>query len=617
MARADWAKRSEEFGDLAEEIGAGRERFVTMELISPGADDPAFVDRLWELWLEMPWTRNMFRAVRRTRGNRLLVRYAAIDWQRDPVSIEMDAKTVATWGVELTRVFGFVSVCVPEGELGWFTCPIVKIDLQGSPRVGFVSPAGNTALMKRVPPEVLARWPEADETSLVFAVGQLLLGLIAIGPGTAKTPLGQIILSCLDPRPQKRYSTLWSLRDALVEAGGLRTTPPLVDRAQVWDHIEMGVGYAAIDQPTRAFARFEWALVHAADSKRALAGRTAMLERGADPEAAGVDHQRARQRPVEPLAFRRPRTTPAHLWADAEPRARAFERAGQWAQAVELYHSVVLDDASMPLVYTALARCHLGARDYGFAIDYARQAVDVAPRQGEPHALLVEALIGRRDLRDALDASEAWLAIADDPGHVHHLRGRMLMSLGRLAEARAELDLACELSPKHLGALLLRRQVDRTITRVRASAGHAARAPDLPAHLRHVRDMLVAGHTAEAIARLEKPDHASDPQAQLLRAELLLYCEQLDAALAAFEKLGGLAGGLGRATVLVRMGRAEAALALCDALVREHPGASEPHEGRAMALQALGRTGEAEEAYKRALAANAQRSEVRVRLGRG
>lgn len=59
------------------------------------------------------------------------------------------------------------------------------------------------------------------------------------------------------------------------------------------------------------------------------------------------------------------------------------------------------------------------------------------------------------------------------------------------------------------------------------------------------------------------------------------------------------------------MGRAETALALCDALVREHP---EAHEGRAAALQALGRTSEAEEAYKRALAANAQRSDARVRL---
>jgi tetratricopeptide (TPR) repeat protein len=505
---------------------------------------------------------------------------------------------------------------VPEGELGWFTCPIVKIDLQGTPRVGFLSPAGNTALMKRVPPEVLARWPEADETSLVFAVGQLLLGLVAIGPGTAKTPLGQIILSCLDPRPQKRYSSLWSLRDALVEAGGLRATPPLVDRTQVWDHIEMGVGYAAIDQPTRALARFEWALVHAADSKRALAGRTAMLELGADPEAAGVDHQRARQRAAEPIS-RRPWTTPAHLWADAEPRARVFERAGQWAQAVELYHSVVLDDTSLPLVLTALARCHVGGRDYGFAIDYARQAIAAAPQQAEPHALLVEALSGRRDLRDALDASEAWLAVADDPAHVYHLRGRMLMSLGRLAEALAELDVACELAPTNLAALLLRRQVDRTITRVRASAGHATSAPDLPAHLRAVRDMLVAGHTAEAIAQLERPEHARDLQAQLLRAELLLYCEQFEPALAAFEKVGGLAGQLGRATVLVRMGRADEALALCDALVREYPAAGEPHEGRAAALQALGRTGEAEEAYRRALAANAQRSDVRVRLGRG
>jgi tetratricopeptide (TPR) repeat protein len=628
MSPADWALKSEEFGDLSEEIGAGRERFVAMELISPGADDAAFVDRLWQLWLEMPQARTMLHAVRRTRLDRLLVRYAALDWKREPVSIEhtAGARTVATWGVELTRLFDFVSVCVPDGELGWFTCPIVKIDLQGTPRVGFVSPASNTTLMKRAPPEVLARWPDGDELSLVFAVGQLLLGLVAVGAGTAKTPLGKIILRCLDPKPQNRFPTLALLRDALVEAGGIRATPPLVDRTQVWNHLEMGIGYAAIGLPTRALARFEWALVHDAGSQRAIHGRDAMLARGADPEKAGVDHELARKRAMEKLIagipgdapMRRPeRTTATQRWAEAEPMASKLECAGQWAAAVELYHSVVLDDAATPLVYTALARCHLGARDYGFAIDYARRAIAATRTAVEPHRLLVEALVGRNDLRDALDASESWLPLAKEPGHVHHVRGKILLALGRLAEARAELDIACELAPKNLSVLLLRRQVDRTITRVRARAGHAGPAPDLPAHLRAVRDLLVAGHTAEAIAWLDKPEHAGDLQAQLLRAELLLFCEQFDAALAAFEKTGGLAGKLGQATALVRMGRPEQALALCDALVREHPMASEPHEGRAAALQALGRATEADEAYKRAVAAGAQRTEARVRLGRG
>jgi tetratricopeptide (TPR) repeat protein len=283
-----------------------------------------------------------------------------------------------------------------------------------------------------------------------------------------------------------------------------------------------------------------------------------------------------------------------------------------------LYLSTIVTAENRVELYLAIARCHFEAREFGIAVDYAQRVLDREPANVAARELRAEGRYRRREHEDALVACGEWIDAAPAAGQPHYLRAKILLALGRFSEARDECDRATELSPSHLPAMLLRRQLVRSIRRVRAAAGKPLPAPiDLPEHLRDLRALLVAGQTAEAIALLETPEHAADPQAQLLRADLLLFTDQLDAALAAFEKVGGLAGGLGQATVLVRMNRAEDALALCDALVREQPAAAEPHEGRAAALQALGRTAEADEAYKHALAANAQRSQVRVRLGRG
>ena len=76
----------------------------------------------------------------------------------------------------------------------------------------------------------------------------------------------------------------------------------------------------------------------------------------------------------------------------------------------------------------------------------------------------------------------------------------------------------------------------------------------------------------------------------------------------------GLFGNVGQAHTLVKLGRGAEALAVCDVLVRAHPNASEAHEARALALQALHRGDEADVALKRALATDAQRSQMHVRL---
>src|SRR3569623_659942 len=102
-----------------------------MPLHTPGIDDPDFDRALWQRWLDIVHSPAMFEPLEMTAKGELLLRYAAIDWTWEPVSIEKErsAKQVATWGGVLTRLYDLVSVCVPREELGWFACPFSKIDI--------------------------------------------------------------------------------------------------------------------------------------------------------------------------------------------------------------------------------------------------------------------------------------------------------------------------------------------------------------------------------------------------------------------------------------------------------------------------------------------------------
>src|SRR5690348_171521 len=105
FARADWKLRSQEFGSLHQMVRAS-DRFVVMELVSPGVDDLALVEPLWDLWLGLPYHPCLLRPVEKADHGRLLVRYAALDWKHKPLRVDepgASAAMVATWGIVLTR----------------------------------------------------------------------------------------------------------------------------------------------------------------------------------------------------------------------------------------------------------------------------------------------------------------------------------------------------------------------------------------------------------------------------------------------------------------------------------------------------------------------------------
>ncbi len=226
---------------------------------------------------------------------------------------------------------------------------------------------------------------------------------------------------------------------------------------------------------------------------------------------------------------------------------------------------------------------------------------------------LVERALYARQFATALTHADAWLATYPDEPRAHHVRGKALLSLGRLVDARTAFDRACTLRPQMLEAMLLRGEVDRTIAKLRAVVGTANPMQlALPAHLGELRDGLISGRVADAIAMLQRADYAADAVAQLLLGELLSAELRHDEALAVYAKVGTHEAALGRARVLIALARPTEALDVLDALTVARPDLDEVLDVRARALIALERTAEAEAAHAAYMQAIARRSDRRV-----
>jgi tetratricopeptide (TPR) repeat protein len=287
--------------------------------------------------------------------------------------------------------------------------------------------------------------------------------------------------------------------------------------------------------------------------------------------------------------------------AEAEGRQLEGERA--FAEALAAYRSASADDKVARFV--AMARCHLGLGEGGHAIDFAQRALDEEP--GHVHALAICTrgwLLKQRHF-EALDSVDELLEIAPTDGIAHYLRGRCLVGLERLVEARASFERACVLRPDLLEAILLRREVDRALGNIREVVGTPVELViDVPQHLREIGLLLASGETRRAIEVLERPEHEADAAAQLLLAGALEIERRFDEALAIYERVTGFdemhrhAALVGKASALLELDRCVEALRLLDRLRAERPTDAATIETRARVLARLGRTVEAEEEYR-------------------
>jgi len=589
------------------------------------------------LWLELPTHPSVLDAVEPFGKSGLLLRYAALDWNHRPLEIlgrrsererARAVKRLTMWGAQLSHAYGVLSHDVPKAEIGHLLCPFVKLDLEGHVRIGFLPASPSIRATNRyMPPEAKAQWPRCDPRGLVYLVGGLLSGLWVRDDSTETAKLTSIIDRCLDPDPGRRYQSLDDLRTALIDSGQVHDSTAVRgwNELHAWDLTEAGVGFLAIDKLPKALRLFEEALTLDPSSRVADNGRDIVLYRlgkalvpfrprpavvrAPDPEA--VVHAPA------------PEATPWVEWSDSEPLTIRLESERAFAEALAIYRSVRLDDTNRASVLTAKARCHLMLGEAGHAIDYAGRALLADPARTEAMAIKVSGFLLAKHHHDALRHADELLVATPDEASAHYARGRCLLGLGRLVEAKESFDRASVLRPDLLQAMLLRREVDRCLKNVRDSVGtQPAVALDVPEYLAELRPILAGGHIEDAMLVLQRPEHEGDAVAQLLLARCLAVASRFEQALAIYDRAASLGDEVrhealvGKAAALVDLDRVHEALCLLDRLCAERPDDPDSIEGRARALALAGRTAEAEAEYQRFIVLTGDRANLRVRSTR-
>jgi tetratricopeptide (TPR) repeat protein len=265
--------------------------------------------------------------------------------------------------------------------------------------------------------------------------------------------------------------------------------------------------------------------------------------------------------------------------------AAELEARGRFAEARELYRRGADLDARL-----GMARCHL-------ALGQLEEAIEIARVIDAPAAAWIEAAarLRRGEHADALACASR---LSDDDPAVWYLRGKALLALRKLSEARAALDRTCTLAPGHTAAQLLRVEVDRAASRLYRDLGRdpPTSMPTGP-HADAV-GLVLGGRVDDAIALLAGRD---DRDARAMRASCLAFRRRFAEALAIYEALDGRAAALGRADCLLGLDRAEDALAAYASVLVADGYDVDALDGRARALRQLGHA-DADAAHARALA---------------
>ncbi|HET9987534.1 MAG TPA: tetratricopeptide repeat protein [Kofleriaceae bacterium] len=398
-----------------------------------------------------------------------------------------------------------------------------------------------------------------DDRSIIVAIGLALDQLVE--SKSSSSPLMKIIARCLHGDRTDSFLSLGAVKRALER---LADDPPHAhSNRAAWRAIEQGIGFRSLRDRMGALQFLQRAVAIAP---------TPIATELRDIIATEPDHVVVDEIPPWPLSTYSAPVIPEDPKIDV-PVPRLFENAYQAQQPTKV--------RSAPIVATPPSA-----------------SVDED----------VERLLRKRAYRVVLERIETWLANAPDEPRAHHLRGKALLALGRLSDARAAFDRACALRPQLLEAMLLRREVDRVTSMTQAETGSAKPMTlALPDHLAELRDVLVSGRIVDAIQMLRRPAYDDDPIAQLLLAELLCTDDRHDDALAIYDRLDSEDARLGKARALLALARPAEAL---DALAPVT--ADEAYELRSRVLGILGRDDEAGVQMSTYLRLIEQRSDRRI-----
>jgi tetratricopeptide (TPR) repeat protein len=310
--------------------------------------------------------------------------------------------------------------------------------------------------------------------------------------------------------------------------------------------------------------------------------------------------------------------------------ARAEEASGRHETARAIVDSAVERFPKDP--YALAFRASFVRAEKGparAARELAASGLDFTDPANEP------AIRALADLRAAEGKPETALALADagiaahpDAAFFHELRGRVLVLLGRTAEAKAAIERALEIAPDDdaalaaLGSLVARGGDPARGLELLDRA--AALAPDEPDHAFQAALLVLSqGREDDAIARLRaalarNPTHvatcnqlawmlAARKQELPLAVELATRAARLEPTAEVLDTLG---------YVLLANGDAPAAVAALDRSLALRPNAPGSRYRLGLALAASGQPREAERALREALAdgAFAESDDARARL---
>ncbi len=600
LDQADLAQSSE-FSDLQEYDDGGDERILAMRFIPRQVDG---WQRVAELWLDLAPHPNILDALGRDDQGQLLVRYAAIRWSQGAIHIDdtRSVQRVATWGVQLVDALEAVIASVSPDEAAWLTRIEAHVDVEDVVRIGFLpaSPADPLAL-DLWPEEVLQTWPACDPRGFVFVVGKALSIMFVRGDRDGARQLSSIVQRCLAPRPRDRYQTLAELRHALGEAGAqtLSARDPVC-----WRSVELGIGLLAFRDPHRAGDLFELALKRQPWTPLALAGRRRAMSARSTTQS---------------MPTRQATPGPMLEWDAIEGPAARFESQRAFAAALDLYRRTRLDGTCDVPLLVARARCHLHLGEPGHAIDFSRRALAIDPSRADALTVCVSGHLLVRQFDVALGLSDRWLELGIDQAQAHYQRGKALLALKRLVEARDAFDRALVADPRLVPAMMLRREADRMLKEVRVATGiQRPLELELPASLAELRPIFANGRVDDAIRVLSGETYANDPEAQLVLARCLEFLQRFAEAAEVYALVASgdpshrYTALLGRAGMLVELGDPDGALELLDALRTERPDDLDLVEARAWVLDRLGRGDEAQAEFRRYVALNLHGSERRL-----
>ena len=401
-------------------------------------------------------------------------------------------RTVAGWGVQLAEAYEHVLRHVGEDETGWFTRPMVHLDIGGHVRLGFL------------PPEVAAA--RCEQEALVQLVGTLITTLASPVEGAPPSPITALVEQCREVGPRARYRTLADLRTGLRLAAAPAAAVREGEWLEAWRLDEAGLGWLAAGDATEAFRAFDVAIEHVHYVDLARLGRDLALTKLTIPTDPAVMNSRPSSHSLADAADLRARARlrrrVAHL-----PRGAGGDRgrAGPPDR-----HGALSPGAAR----RARGR---GARRAGPG---ARPPPRRRPRDPGRCAAAAPALPGGAGRRRR-------------PDRPHARRRRRPPRARQVSAGAAALRRgARQLRSRHRAVAAARRG-DAAAARGRSPpASTAARSPasnrspsSIPAHLAHVRDVLVTGRIEDAVALLRLPHHAADPEAQLLLENLLAFAE--------------------------------------------------------------------------------------------